>query len=239
VFYPANNEMQAFILCSADNTASFWIKGEDDEEFQQRYLANHKGPVTSASFHPLKDYCLTVSKDATWSFHNMVKGVCLLNKPTVSGKSIEKVRFHPDGIIFGTCEGDGVVRVWDVLSQENVASFECHKNEVSDITFSENGYYLANCSKSENVVKLWDLRKPSNFKTLSFGEKEIISHVEFDFSGNFLGVAGTKSYICTVKDWSVTPCEVNNSDVFTGFKFGKDCKYYATSSMDRHLRISK
>ena len=240
VFYPSQDVL-AFILCSADNTASFWMQSSEDEElkFEERYVSkSHKMSVTSASFHPLREYCLTSSKDSTWSFHNMIKGVSLLTNSSVSGKSIEKIRFHPDGLIFGTSEADGVVRIWDISSQQNVAAFECHKSEVSGISFSENGYYLATCSKNENIVKLWDLRKPKNFKTLEFSEKDVINNVEFDFSGNYLGIVGNKASICTIKDWSIAPCSIGNNDLITGIKFGKNCKYYATSSLDRHLVIS-
>ncbi len=240
VFYPSN-DILAFILCSADNTASFWLSNNDEDElkFEDRFVVkSHKMSVTSASFHPLKEYCLTASKDSTWSFHNMVKGISMLTQPTVSGKSIEKIRFHPDGLIFGTAEGDGTVRIWDVSSQQNVAAFECHKSEVTDISFSENGYYLATCSKNENFVKIWDLRKPKNIKTLELAEKDVINSVEFDVSGSYLGVVGKNSYICNVKDWTLSTSNTEHSDLITGIKFGHNCKYYATVSLDRNLKIS-
>ena len=240
VFYPSQDVL-AFVLCSADNTASFWMQGSDDDElkFEERYvIKTNKMSVNSASFHPLKEYCLTGSKDSTWTLHNMVKGVSLLTQPSVSGKSIEKIRFHPDGLIFGSGESDGVVRIWDISSQQNVAAFECHKNEVTGISFSENGYYLATCSKNENIVKLWDLRKPKNFKTIELSDKDVINNVEFDFSGNYLGIVGNKANICTVKDWSLAPCNLANADIISSIKFGKNCKYYATSCLDRHLTIS-
>lgn len=240
IFYPSN-DILAFVLCSADNTASFWLSTNDEDElkFEDRYIIKtHKMSVTSASFHPLKEYCLTASKDSTWSFHNMVKGISLLTQPTVSGKSIEKVRFHPDGLIFGTGEADGTVRIWDVSSQQNVAGFECHKSEVTGISFSENGYYLATCSKNENIVKIWDLRKPKNIKTLEFAEKDVINNVEFDFSGSYLGVVGMNSYVCNVKDWTLNTMNLEHSDLITGIKFGNNCKYFATVSLDRSLKIS-
>ena len=41
-------------------------------------------------------------------------------------------------------------------------------------TFSENGYYLAT-SADDSVVKLWDLRKLKNFKTIQLDESDEVN----------------------------------------------------------------
>ena len=47
---------------------------------------------------------------------------------------------------------------------QNAATLAGHKGAVHSLSFSENGYYLA--TAAEDGVKLWDLRKLKNFKTL-------------------------------------------------------------------------
>ena len=47
---------------------------------------------------------------------------------------------------------------------QNVATLAGHKGAVHSLSFSENGYYLA--TAADDGVKLWDLRKLKNFKTL-------------------------------------------------------------------------
>ena len=51
-------------------------------------------------------------------------------------------------------------------------------------------YYLAT-SASDAVVKLWDLRKLKNFKTISLEEGSEVNSLCFDQTGTYLAVAGT------------------------------------------------
>ena len=86
--------------------------------------------------------------------------------------------------------GYSVVRLWEIKSATNVASFTNHVGKISSLSFSENGYYLATASEGHSVVKLWDLRKLTNFAEIDLGsESGVVRKVAFDFSGQYLGVA--------------------------------------------------
>ena len=52
------------------------------------------------------------------------------------------------------------------------------------------GYYLAT-SADDSVVKLWDLRKLKNFKTITLDEGYEVKSLSFDQSGTYLAVGGT------------------------------------------------
>jgi pre-mRNA-processing factor 19 len=96
-FYP-NKETIGFILSGADNQATFWLQEENSTHFNEAYrVLHHKNSITSASFHPLGEYCLLSSRDHFWSFHNLFKGVCLTKQKSVTDKEITKCEFHPDG----------------------------------------------------------------------------------------------------------------------------------------------
>ena len=71
-----------------------------------------------------------------------------------------------------------------------VFSFLGHSGPITAISFSENGYYLATAA-DDACVKLWDLRKLKNFKTLQMDEGYVIKDLCFDQSGTYLAVAGT------------------------------------------------
>jgi pre-mRNA-processing factor 19 len=96
-FYPSRNSI-GFILTGADNLATFWLQEENDSQFNEVYrVLQHKNSISSASFHPLGEYCLLSSRDHHWSFHNMLKGVCLTKQKSGTDKEISKCEFHPDG----------------------------------------------------------------------------------------------------------------------------------------------
>lgn len=125
-----------------------------------------------------------------------------------SNVALTTAQFHPDGLIFGTGTADSQVKIWDLKEQSNVANFTGmivilftlaqrfdrsilgHSGAITSISFSENGYYLATAA-DDACVKLWDLRKLKNFKTLQLDEGYQIRDLCFDQSGTYLAVAGS------------------------------------------------
>lgn len=101
-------------------------------------------------------------------------------------------------------------------------------------------YYLAT-SGQDNTVRLWDLRKLSNFKTITL-EGETTS-VRFDHSGNYLGVGGAgirifaTKQIDSFKPWDEIVSLSGHSGTVTDFKFSKDAQFLASVSLDRSLRV--
>jgi len=96
-FYP-NKDTVGFMLSGADNMATFWLQDDSNNNFNENYrVVQHKNSITSASFHPLGDYCLISSRDHSWSFHNLFKGVCLTKQQSSTDKEISRCEFHPDG----------------------------------------------------------------------------------------------------------------------------------------------
>lgn len=93
-------------------------------------------------------------------------------------------------MIFGTGTADSQIKIWDLKEQSNVANFPGHVGQITAISFSENGYYLAT-SAEDSCVKLWDLRKLKNFKTLQLDDSYDVKDLAFDKTGTYLAVSGT------------------------------------------------
>jgi hypothetical protein len=65
------------------------------------------------------------------------------------------VAFSPDGRTLALASADGAVKLWDVVSRQELKTLEGHKNSVSSVAFSPNGRTLASASE-DWTVKLWD-----------------------------------------------------------------------------------
>ena len=67
--------------------------------------------------------------------------------------------------------------------------------------FSNPGYYLATAA-DDSCVKLWDLRKLKNFKTLQLEDGYEVRDLCFDSSGTYLAVAGSDVRVYLCKQWN-------------------------------------
>ena len=74
---------------------------------------------------------------------------------------------------------------------------------MTSLSFSENGYFLA--TTASDGVKLWDLRKLRNFRTLTPYETGLATAVQFDHSRLYLAVSGRDDarVYGTKQDWAL------------------------------------
>ena len=72
------------------------------------------------------------------------------------------------------------------------------------------GYYLATAA-DDCCVKLWDLRKLKNFKTLQLDEGYEVKDLSFDSSGSYLAVAGSDVRVYLCKQWDCLKVSIHIS----------------------------
>ncbi|KAJ6898490.1 hypothetical protein NC652_025113 [Populus alba x Populus x berolinensis] len=236
-------EGEFFLTGSADKTVRVWQGSEDGNYDCRHILKDHTAEVQAVTVHATNNYFVTASLDNTWCFYDLSSGLCLTQvADTSKTDGYTSAAFHPDGLILGTGTSEAVVKIWDVKSQANVAKFEGHVGPVTAISFSENGYFLA--TAAHDSVKLWDLRKLKNFRTLNLYDSDTPTNsVEFDHSGSYLGISGSDIRVYQVgsvkADWNCikTLPDLSGTGRATCVKFGPESKYIAVGSMDHNLRI--
>ncbi|KAF2285546.1 hypothetical protein GH714_005414 [Hevea brasiliensis] len=215
-------EGDLFLTGSADKTVRIWQGSEDGNYDCRHILKDHTAEVNAVTVHATNVYFVTASLDNTWCFYDLSSGSCLTQVSDTSKSDTSKpegytsAAFHPDGLILGTGTSEAVVKIWDVKSQ----------------------------TAAHDSVKLWDLRKLKNFRTLNLYDSDTPTNsVEFDHSGCYLGVGGSDIrvfQVASVKaEWNCikTLPDLSGTGRATCVKFGPDAKYIAVGSMDRNLRI--
>ena len=75
---------------------------------------------------------------------------------------------------------------------------------VQDLSFSENGTWLASANSNQTSVFVWDLRKTNLLKTLDIGTP--VSGLSWDYTGQFLAACGAgavvvNQYVKASKAW--------------------------------------
>ncbi|EFN51555.1 hypothetical protein CHLNCDRAFT_140025 [Chlorella variabilis] len=226
---------------SADKTTKLWRaagEGYDDQA----------GEVVSVCVHPTNDFLLTAAGDGSWAFYDVAAAQCVTQARAAffvgrvadeaAGAGYSCAALHPDGLILCTGTANAAVRIWETRTQKNVAKFDGHEGRINGISFSENGYYMATCAA--DGVKLWDLRKLRNFKSLApYEEGTPTAAVAFDHSGLYLGVGGADARIYGVKqDWGVVKefADVPKKGVHA-LRFGADARSLLVGAADHNLRV--
>jgi pre-mRNA-processing factor 19 len=240
-FHPSHN---IFVSASSDKSLKVW-NGELGSIKLGHTIKTHTSDVVTSDLHATSDYVLSASLDKSWAFHDLNTGSTLAHVTSDSGKNIffyvlkkigfTSARVHPDGLIVGTGGVDSTVKIWDLKSLKNVATFEGHRGKVADLAFSENGYYLAT-SAEDSTVKLWDLRKLKNVQTTALPENFNATSLKFDYSGSYLAVGGSDVRIFIGKSLTHVATFAKHTAQVTDLCWGKDARSLVSVSLDRSLK---
>lgn len=222
---------------SADRTTKLW-RADGSTYSCAHTFSEQAGEVVSVCVHPTNQFLITAAGDGSWCFYDVAQAQCITQVADEAvGSGYSCAALHPDGLILCTGMEDATVRIWETRTQKNVAKFDGHEGRINGISFSENGYYMATCAS--DGVKLWDLRKLKNFKSLAPYEGAATSAVAFDTSGLYLGVGGADARVYGVKqDWAVVKefTDVPKKGVHA-LRFGADARSLLVGGADHNLRV--
>lgn len=98
-------------------------------------------------------------------------------------------------------------------------------------------FYMATSSE-DGSVKLWDLRKLSNFQTLE-GNGNAVRSVAFDWSGQYIAAASGADVAVFhgTKKFEPLATYAAHTEPVTTVRFGPNASFVASVSMDRTFKV--
>ena len=138
--------------------------------------------------------------------------------------------FSPDGITFASGGSGGTIKLWDVVTKEDIFTFEDARS-IGSVVFSPDGTILA--AGTYRVIKLWDVSTRANIAALE-GHKDWVLSMSFSPGGTMLA---SGSWDRTVKLWDVsTRANIATFEGHTGgvysVSFSPDDTTFASGSAD-------
>ncbi|KNC82295.1 hypothetical protein SARC_05414 [Sphaeroforma arctica JP610] len=230
-----NSSGSVVYSASADGTVK--INGLGESAGVSTISCHSKG-VSCLAINPAGNVVVTGSLDGTWAISDAVSGTTYAQYKVPDNSEVHAAKIHPDGLLVGTGGKDGLIKIWDITEGKSVADFTGHTDAVTDLAFSENGYYMASTC-NDNTVRLWDLRmkKILNFKVFEYDGKINPHSVQFDRSGTYLAVGGQDTRVYVVKHWDELCRLEDHTGAVTKVAFGPDAGSIVSASMDRRVNI--
>jgi WD40 repeat protein len=164
--------------------------------------------------------------------------------------SINDVAFSSDGSMFATVSGshpalgtdldvapDGALRLWDITTGSELATFEDQTVAISAVVFSPDGHLLAS-GDDNGEIKLWAVESRTQLATLQ-GHTGWVTTLAFSTDGSLL-ISGSLDH--TIRLWDVaTMTEVRNlegnTDIVTDLSLNADGTLLASAGWDGTARL--
>jgi WD40 repeat protein len=71
--------------------------------------------------------------------------------------SVQSVSLSPNSRILASGGADGVVRLWDATTRQEIAALKGHKGWIGSVLFSPNGQTLTTMSGGDSTIRVWDV----------------------------------------------------------------------------------
>ena len=162
------------------------------------------GPVVTVLFSPDGTMLALGFGDLELGTVELWDASTLTHIATLEGhpEAVTSVSFSPDGTTLASGSRDGTVKLWEVATRANFATWEAAERseyvETISVSFSPDGTMLAS-GTWDNTVKLWDVATGEKIATLE-GHRAEVKSVSFSPNGTTLA-SGSRDG--TVKLWEV------------------------------------
>ena len=197
-----------------------------------------KGDMTeNVAFSPDGTRLAVASSIGIWIYDTRPgKKVKELDLLTGHTEMVRFVAFLPDGNRLASASDDMTVRLWEVPTGEQIATFYKHTGRVFSVAFSPDGNMIAS-GDVDGAVYLWNANTGQHKATLS-GHTEMVQDIAFSPDGNTIATDTTKT-VClwdahTGKQKTTFKEQTKH---FSSVAFSPDGNTIATSSDDNTVRL--
>lgn len=178
----------------------------------------HAGKANAVALHPSGSILASVGDDKSYALYDLESGKVITQVQSNSGMfvhvsnefdyllypGLKCAEFHPDGHLLAAGGADGQIKIFEVKSGAEAATFDLGA-PVKCICFSENGIWLAGVKSDSSSISIWDLRKATEIAAIDTGS--VIESINWDYTGQFLAAAGQQGvsvqyYAKASKEWS-------------------------------------
>lgn len=229
-----DSEEIVLISSSTDGKIRLWTDNLDEKTVIQAYADG----VAGISVHPSQKFMASISsKGSRWSLHS----VDLIETFSTFTDDTEFccISFHPDGHLLGIGARDGTMRIYEVKTGDLAATFGPFSGSVKNISFSENGHWLAISAENEKSVRLLSLRNLKEFDSIPINGEP--ASIQFDESGQYLAIAFSSEVIVQMydkksKSWSTVYSKSSESTV-RSLSWGLEARALYVQSMTGMLEV--
>jgi WD40 repeat protein len=163
-------------------------------------LRGHLDAVNSAVWQPFTNTCVTGSGDKTVSVWDARGNTCMQvlygHQSTVTKVAVPSMPTGADQVLV-SCDGAGVVTVWDLRTMTSRKEFKCGPHAANSVAFDRSGTLVAVAS-DDATIKLLNLVEDK--ATVLKGHEDAVQCAVFDPVNNaFLISCGSDT---TVRYWS-------------------------------------
>ena len=157
----------------------------------------------------------------------------------VDGHGVHSVAFSPvDATLLATGSWDGTVKLWDVVTERDIATLRVHTAGITSVAFSPIDATLLATGSKDWTVKLWDVETERNIATLK-EHTDAVTSVAFSSDGSTLA---TGSWDRTVKLWDVATRQniatlKEHTDAVNSVAFSSDGSTLAAGLWDRTVKL--
>ncbi|KAF9537063.1 hypothetical protein EC957_008889, partial [Mortierella hygrophila] len=205
---------------------------------------------SSESFGTIGATCIAVSFDAVLAASASMNG----DTPTINvsfgttskhryalnghAKKISSITFSPDCQTIASGDSNGVLRVWNAQSGDDIWNRKEHNGKVTSIAYSPTGHYIVSGSK-DGTVRLWDALTGDIVHSFDAEGCEV-QCVAFSPSGSWIASGGEDGAVSLWDPVKLIPGLVfdgGHDRTVNSIAFSPDCIHIASGGDDNKVRI--